>query len=361
MAKRKRLIPSLLAPGHAQARAASPGSGPDAAALEVKAALRPGLGAPPQMSAPIARVAGETAAQAALDEMAEVLARARSEGRLVQALPLAAIDLGHLVRDRIALDEEELAPLIASLRAHGQRLPIEVTDLGGGRYGLISGWRRMQALQRLSEQTQEPHFATVLALLRRPADAADAYVAMVEENEIRLGLSYYERARIVARAVDLKVFETEKQALQLLFATASRSRRSKIGSFLSIYRMLDAVLRFPATIPERLGLALSRALEDSPAKAAALAGELAAEPAADPGEEAARLARFVAKSAGGKAAVPSPEPPHRQELRPGLFLEVSGGFTQPVLTLSGPALDAVFRDRLETWLKTGAYPATGTG
>lgn len=365
MAKRKRLIPSLLAPGYDQPGAEHPGSdpagsalpgfAPDSAPLEVKAFLRPGLGAAPAMGAPmtppIARVAGEAAAHAALDEMAGVLARARAEGRLVQALPLAAVDLGHLVRDRIGLDEEELAPLIASIRDHGQRMPVEVTDLGGGRYGLISGWRRMQALQRLSDQTQEPRFGTVLALLRRPAEAAEAYVAMVEENEIRLGLSYYERARIAARAVDLGVFDTEKQALQRLFAAASRARRSKIGSFLSIYRLLDAGLRFPAAIPERLGLALSRALDERPVEAAALAAELTADPAAEPGEEAARLARFVAGKPGGvRAAVAAPT---RQEIRPGLFLEVTGGFTRPVLTLSGPALDPVLRDRLETWLKTG--------
>ena len=50
---------------------------------------------------------------------------------------------------------------------------------------------------------------------------------MVEENEIRVGLSYYERARIVAKAVAQGVFETEKQALQRLFHTASRPKRSK--------------------------------------------------------------------------------------------------------------------------------------
>ena len=52
-------------------------------------------------------------------------------------------------------------------------------------YGLISGWRRLTALQALHAETGEARFATVQALVRRPETAADAYVTMVEENEIR--------------------------------------------------------------------------------------------------------------------------------------------------------------------------------
>ena len=100
------------------------------------------------------------------------------------------------MRDRIAVAPDDLAALTESLRARGQQTPIEVVDLGGGQYGLISGWRRISALRALLDETGEAQFATVLALLRQPADASAAYVAMVEENEIRIGLSYYERARL---------------------------------------------------------------------------------------------------------------------------------------------------------------------
>jgi len=53
----------------------------------------------------------------------------------------------------------------------------------------------------------------VLALVRRPAPAAETRVAMIEENEIRQGPSYYERARKATRSVDMGVFDSEKQAL----------------------------------------------------------------------------------------------------------------------------------------------------
>ena len=92
--------------------------------------------------------------------------------------------------------------------------------------------------------------------MRRPETAADAYVAMVEENEIRLGLSQYERARVAALATERGVFESEKAALLALFATASRPKRSRIRAFLELYHALDGTLRFPAALPERLGLAL---------------------------------------------------------------------------------------------------------
>jgi ParB/RepB/Spo0J family partition protein len=339
MAKRKRLNPALLGPGPDTGVA---GQG-DPAASGAKALLRPGLGG---AAPPIARVAGDAAAHAALAEVTEALARARSEGRLVQALPLDAVETDHLVRDRVALDPGELEALIASIRAHGQRTPIEVTELPGGRYGLISGWRRMQALRRLHDETGETRFGSVLALLRRPCDAAAAYVAMVEENEIRQGLSYYERARIVARAVDLGVFATEKEALQRLFAAASRARRSKIGSFLTIHRALDGALRFPAAIPERLGLTLARALEARPEAGAMLAAALKADPPADAAGELARLARF----AGRRDPAPAAPDRGRHEPCPGVFLEVKGDAARPVLILSGPGVSASFRARLEAWL-----------
>ena len=79
---------------------------------------------------------------------------------------------------------------------------------------------------------------------------------MVEENEIRVGLSHYERARVAALATARGVFPSEKAALLALFATASRPKRSRIRAFLEIYHALDGALRFPAHLPERLGLAL---------------------------------------------------------------------------------------------------------
>lgn len=339
MAKRKRLT---FDPVPAE-------NGFEGAAPEVKAFLRPtgSFGSSP----PIAQVAAEASAQAALAELSQAMSSARAEGRLVQRLALDQIAVDHLVRDRIGIDEDELSSLMASIREYGQRTPIEVAEVAPGRFGLISGWRRCQALTRLMAEDAD-RFGHVLALVRQPETAADAYVAMVEENEIRLGLSYYERARIAGRAVELGVFASEKQALQRLFSNASRARRSKIGSFLTIWRHLDGVLRFPAAITERLGLHLEKGLlAADAARVEALVADLRDDPAPDAAEEQARLTRFTT----GKTKTPEPETilPVRHELRSGVFLEVSGGFLHPVLTLSGPGVGPDFREALEHWLAQG--------
>jgi ParB/RepB/Spo0J family partition protein len=333
--------------------------------------------------APIAAVSGGAAAEAALAEVTREVDAARAQGRLAQALPLEAIETDHVVRDRLAPDagpdDEEMTALIESIRARGQQTPIEVVDLGGGRYGLISGWRRLTALQRLRAETGG--FAMVLAVLRAPETAAAAYVAMVEENEIRVGLSYYERARIAARAVEQGVYPDSRAALRGLFSTASRAKRSKIGAFLPIVAALGGVLAFPAALPERLGLALSRRLEAEPAFAATLAARLAAARPATPAAEQTALRAALAadgkgvngqgmdgRSAAAPAAGPradaeadmeagaepgiegagraAPAPPVRMETR----LEAGPG----EIVLRGPGVTPAFARALADWLEARA-------
>lgn len=306
-----------------------------------------GAGTPPAPLAalPIAQVAGDAAAMAALAEVTEELASARAEGRMVLALPLDAIVTDYLIRDRVAQDPEEMAALVESLRARGQQTPVEVVDLGGGRYGLISGARRVTALRALAAETgadtEKARFGTVLALLRRPEGGADPYVAMVEENEIRVGLSFYERARVVMRAVEAGVYDSEKKALQGLFATASFAKRSKIKSFIPVVAALDGALRFPARIPERLGLRLSKALEEPGFRARAVAALAVAAPAT-PEAEAQVLTRLMRP--GGKAEEdPLPvDPPQDEDLR----ISVAPG----QVTIAGPGVTEAFVAALREWV-----------
>ena len=323
-------------------------------------------------SAPIARIAGETSVNAAFDEVRHELDSARNEGRLVMRLPLEAVETAWLIRDRLdpgTEDDPDFAALVDSLRAHGQRSPIEVADMGQGRYGLISGWRRLTALRQLHAETGEARFATVLALLRKPENAQSAYLAMVEENEIRLGLSYYERARIAAKAVEAGVYPSTKSALQALFATASRAKRSKIGSFLTLYQSLGESVRFPQALTERLGLSLAKIVEEDPGAPARLRERLTRAEMHDPEAEQALLAEFIAAETeraapseqAPKAGVESPPETARRktpasgakgttetEISPGIRLSQSG----EAVHLSGPGVDAAFRDALEAWLRS---------
>ena len=237
-------------------------------------------------------------------------------------------------------EDEEMAALRASLRPHGQRTPIEVTPLvtGAGAlpYGLISGWRRLAALKALHAETGEARFATVQALVRRPETAADAYVAMVEENEIRIGLSHYERARVAARATERGIFPSEKAALLALFATASRPKRSRIRAFLDIYHALDGTLRFPAALPERLGLRLVEKLRAGRGRRSPPPSP--APTRRTPEAEAAALAALLARR--GRAPAPA------AEILPGVALETALRGRALTLRLRGPGVTPELRDRL---------------
>jgi len=300
---------------------------------------------------PIAGVAAASSSAAALQDLADSIAEARATGRMVITVPLAQIDLDHLVRDRMGSGSEEMAVLKASLLARGQQTPVELTDLGGGRYGLISGWRRCTALMALHAETGEDRFASVLGLVRQPSDASEAYIAMVEENEIRAGLSYYERARIVARATERGVFPDTRSALRALFAAASRPRRSKIGSFLALVDSFDGQLRFPEAISERLGLALVKALEADPGLAPVLRARLKA---ASPDSAEAEQACLQAGLRAGAAAAPRPDrgpaqvPPALP--RPADTVQLSQTGTGKVV-LQGPGLTRDFIDALRAWLE----------
>ena len=303
--------------------------------------------------APIAHVAADAAAMAAIDELSRELESAREEGRMVLSLPLDAVRSDHLERDRIEAESEAQAALVQSIRARGQQQPIEVQALPDGGYGLISGWRRLLALRQLHAETGEARFAQVQALLRSPADQAQAYVAMVEENEMRADLSYFERARIVRRAVATGVFESEKQALKQLFSGASYAKRSKIKSFLPVVDALDGALRFPARIPERTGLKLAKALVEDPGAADRIRAALEREQPQSPEEESRLLMRELAPknqslTSRSETDLPASKPSDPREVVAGIRMSASPGRVM----IEGPGVNAGLIDRLQTWLRS---------
>lgn len=328
MAKRKRLSP-----------AATETFGGVESTLETKAYIN-GWAGGRRSPAPIADVSGDASLRAALDEVSTELTSARNEGRMVLRLALDAIDPDYLVRDRIEMAIDEMDSLLASLRARGQQTPIEVVDLGTGRYGLISGWRRLTALQHLYRETEERQFAQIYALVRSPKTAAAAYLAMIEENEIRVGLSFYERARIAVQAVRQGVHDDVGQAVQTLFSAARAPKRSKILSFVTLVEALDMHLRFPAAIPEKLGLALVGALRADPAFSRRLRDAL--HNADSPTPEAER----VVLEACLKPAPETRLAPPTAEIASGIVLTQRGQH----LTLSGPGVTVALTEDLRRWL-----------
>ena len=329
MAKRKRLAP-------AQPR------DPNDAPLETKS--MPGLSAHP--APPIASVAGDASTVAALEELSETFRRARAEGRMITALPVGQIDETYLVRDRVTGDDDDMAALRTSLSTRGQQTPIEVVALENNRYGLISGWRRLQALRALGNDTAN-------AIITPSRDASDAYVAMIEENEIRVGLSYFERARIVVKAVEGGVFNSDKSALQSLFSTASRAKRSKIKSFIPVVEALGDHLRYPAQLGERLGLQLSKALMSDPYAPRRMTSALTAMPPSTADEEHDRLNTALKQGLETEErpiAAPKPKAPSLRQVSPIDGVQVST--TGQTITLQGKRVDPMLYTDLLQWLKT---------
>jgi ParB family chromosome partitioning protein len=194
--------------------------------------------------------------------------------------------------------------------------------------------RRILALRQIGAET-------VLALIRAPQSSAEAYLAMVEENEIRAGVSFYERARVSAEAARLGLFPSPQAAIAALFPQASPAKRSKIGSFVALHQALGAALRFPAAIPERLGLALVQGLAEDGFATRAAEALTAASP------ETAAVERQVLEGLLAPARAPKPAAkPTPEELRPGLSLQRRGGR----LELSGAAVTPELERDLAAWL-----------
>ena len=338
MAKRRRLTPAAgldLGDGGAFAEGCF--------ARETSAAPERKLALPP-----IAGVAGDAARQGALEELSQTLEAARREGRLAETLPLASVVEDHLIRDRASVDESEMEGLMESLRQRGQQVPIEVVALGEGRYGLISGWRRLTALRRLAADGAGE--GTVLAFLRRPNGDAEAYLAMVEENEMRADLGFWERGRIVARAVEAGVFEDRRQALNGLFGSVPRARRSKIGSFVGLVEALDGDLRYPEALSEKLGLALAKRLKDgAEAEVQGLRTALAEAEAKTPAEEATALSAWISGSRAKASVAPVPKT-EKAATRPEVRVSRTGSGLRQRIVLSGPGVDQDLMVRIEKLL-----------
>ncbi|PVA09087.1 chromosome partitioning protein ParB [Pelagivirga sediminicola] len=236
---------------------------------------RSGLGA----GVPIAQVAGEAAqqmeivgaeiraGQARIAADAQMLKDARAAGLLMAELPLEQIDADAMVRDRMDLDEDEMLELRQSIAASGLRLPIEVFELpspgaGGVRFALVSGYRRYMAVRALRDLTGQAKYDQIRAIVRPLAEADAAFAAMVEENEVRAQLTPFERGRIAVISTQQGAFANVEDAVNRLYATASKSKRSKVRSFAVIFEELGDMLTFPEALSEKRGLRLAQAVRN---------------------------------------------------------------------------------------------------
>jgi len=293
---------------------------------------------------PIAQIASEAAAgssplsnedrlRATRDSADAARFRSALEaGLIVQEIRVIDIRAEALSRDRMTVSREEMEELKTSIRAHGLRLPIEVfeepptheNDTIG--YAVISGWRRLMAYRELMSEGKGD-FLTIKALVRSPATAADAYIAMVEENEIRSDLSHYERGRAAVMATSQGAFVSVEDAVNALYHAGSKAKRSKIRAFAELHEELGDLLNFAPSLSERQGLRLVGAIRSG--MAAALRRELGAGVAEDASSEWLMVEPVVIQAEALDKPIKSPgrpriKPPRRAEFGEGYFKLANG-------------------------------------
>ena len=181
----------------------------------------------------------------------------------LKTIPLSAIDAHALPRDRDSFDAEAQSELERSIASAGLRQPIEVWTLSAPRgdhlYGLISGFRRMNAAQELGHDT-------IPAFLHTPRDIPDAMAAMVTENEIRSQISPWEKGGLILDCLQSELFDTEETAIDALFGTLSRQKKARLRSITMVVQLFDGVLATPRALSiariERMAAAVRAGWED---------------------------------------------------------------------------------------------------
>ena len=323
--------------------------------------------------APIAQVAADSAALSSAEDAETRASRAKAEadaarlqeaqaqGLLMTEIPLSEIDETAMIRDRMTLGEAELTELRLSIAAHGLRLPIEVFELDsvsseGHRYGLLSGYRRLLAVRGLLELTEAEKYQRIRAIVRPRSSVDAAFVAMVEENEVRQELSHFERGRIAVIAANQGAFTNTEEAVEKLFSSGSRAKRSKVRSFALVFEELGDMLEFPEALTERRGLKLANALRAG--NESRLRTALADRAPADAEEEWAALEEAIARTEvkprdparGGRPSVRKPAVGwiDRYTIRTSTGVTIRRGHDSKghILRLEGSAVDGEVMDSL---------------
>lgn len=133
---------------------------------------------------------------------------------------------------RREFDEAALEELRESITRHGILQPISVRDIGGGKYELIAGERRLRAARLAG-------LATVPVVFRTASDAELAEMALIE-NIQREDLNPIEEARAYERLL------TEFRLSQEELARRVARSRSAIANSVRLLRLADEVQAFVA-------------------------------------------------------------------------------------------------------------------
>lgn len=237
--------------------------------------------APPPRRGPMATAIAETVdstrerqeiearIRAENDALAHEHVRLRRMGMVVDLVPLDAIVMAKLVRDRKKGADVELKELKESITELGLSNPIRVEARDDGQFELVQGYRRLSAYRDLLSETGDAdRFGAIPAIVSHPGEGLEAlYRRMVDENLVRKDISFAEMAML---AVDYAADpETEgndpDKAVAVLFKSAGYQKRSYIRTFIRVVERLGKDLRFVEEIPRALGMAVAKRMEEDEA------------------------------------------------------------------------------------------------
>ncbi|TMM50565.1 ParB/RepB/Spo0J family partition protein [Sulfitobacter sabulilitoris] len=249
------------------------------------------------------RQAAETAIRAENDRLAHEYIALKKNGQIVGLIDIGSVKMSKLIRDRSGTRDPELEELKASIRALGLSNPIHVEEVEGG-FELIQGFRRLTAYRELFHETGEARFARIPATLQaKGAQLDQLYRRMVDENLVRRDISFAEMAQLaMSYAARTPEIRSSADAVDDLFASAGRQKRSYIRHFATLLDALGQDLKFPEVIPRATGLALVRLIEGNDRAAGQIRAVLNARPDRDAAGELAIL-RSAASGGAAKPAV----------------------------------------------------------
>ena len=152
------------------------------------------------------------------------------KARALVEIDPALIDEGGLA-DRLGADPEDDARLLASIREHGQQVPVLARPHPGapGRYQIVYGRRRARALAALGRPVKA---------LVRDLDDRGLLIAQGQENSARRDLSFIEKANFARqmlaagfdRATAQAALSTDKTQLSRMLSVAERLPGSVIAA-----------------------------------------------------------------------------------------------------------------------------------
>jgi len=244
------------------------------------------------------RQAAEAAIRSENDALAHEHVRLKKAGLITDLIPLDLIQTDKLTRDRAPGRDAEIDELKRSIQDIGLSNAIRVEPVGDA-FELIQGFRRFTAYQELYAETGDEAFARIPAGINAKGEnLLQLYRRMVDENLVRRGVSFGEMAQLAInyrkQAPEVEGYD---HAVELLFASSGRQKRSYIKHFVRLLAATDGRLKHVDAIPRALGLQVVRRLDENAEAHAMLNRLLGSGQNRTPEQEQAVMAEFVAQLA----------------------------------------------------------------